>query len=427
MLSRQVATRDKMILICSIILSVVLCFGGSLSAKDELNQKVLSSYELRPFYEEAFPINFPSLDMINYGGSCGLASHTIVDETTVSRSGGAYASLNPVTSWNAGDLTGKSVGIYHYLEPYILLNGDVSEQLRSVALGYKCNWLFDSYTTSVGGTNGVYNTATTPTGIVTAKSKNVVESSVDTWVAFELMEPVVGNGVSYQNDKYSISFEGANEDGVYVEMTPSYDPSTPGGTLLGKVTYTVSVSTRTNGGTSVSNLGNVTANVGDWVLFERSSSNAYSVSVGGQPIAFLTGGNTYTYTIGGVVSLNYRASVHDDYQLGPLNVLTSFSCPLINFFQLYDKVSSNFAVINNGILGFEFVEPYYYTGDISFKVYDAYHHELASITTANLLNAEVTFGENYLELDVSSLATGDYLLETTDSKGNKKYLRFKKV
>lgn len=79
--------------------------------------------------------------------------------------------------------------------------------------------------------------------------------------------------------------------------------------------------------------------------------------------------------------------------------------------------------INNEVFFYYNEEYFDFDGDLNYKVYNATRQVEIDPSTENVIN---NYGDNRNSIDVSSLSSGDYVLEITNDKKEKFYLRFVK-
>lgn len=114
-----------------------------------------------------------------------------------------------------------------------------------------------------------------------------------------------------------------------------------------------------------------------------------------------------------------------------LNARASFRCPMRQYARLqkfvdggsYNAVSSE----QGAHVYFLFNRQYEDSDmDLAFTVFDAQRNDVTGLTAlANSDSAEqTTYGINRLELNVDALSAGSYVLEVSNLKGEKAYLRF---
>lgn len=115
------------------------------------------------------------------------------------------------------------------------------------------------------------------------------------------------------------------------------------------------------------------------------------------------------------------------------NIYTSFPCkPTNNFAELVKKLDGGYIVVLDHFLQFKFEEEYYYgaTDDFDCKIYDL-NNPGPAISTPSLdyTNTPAVYSpdDQYKEIFLSPVtySPGFYLLEVTNKKNEKRYLRFK--
>lgn len=377
-------------------------------------------------------ITMAPITMIHVNQSCGAKSSIVVDKTeTYASSKGLEKRLNPnniyPSSWDANYLLGKPVGFYHFWNGHGIAGSNpltYEERLQKVALGYKVKWYKKLQAEVFETGNSIRSTAGISAGGVSAKSSNQFVQNNSAWVAFKLTHPKVTNQSltpsQVANDYYTVSLEDASGNGLYVRVEMTYNNALSGISHLGKITYKVIFQKKVAG--NFYGIGSLTTDkIGDYVLIEDLNNGNFKVSVNGTTVGSVTNQSIPS----GLQKVHFRAVARTGYQVGPGDVLASFQCPPINYYQLGNEVNGNFAIAKEGVFRFRHDEEYNYSGTLQFNVYDQYHTPMTNITTADLQNASVNYGENWLELDVDELSAGMYLLETRNSKGEKKYIRFK--
>ena len=419
---------SKLMKACA-FLCTFLGFTALSYSKNYANSFDLPWVEIRPFYQSKGGLTLIELIPVNEASACGYQS--LVLEEAYAYEGIDQISLytsNSILNWNGTYLQDKSHGIYTlYQSESAPRTPPKDEHQQVVALGYKCNWVSHSNTQILGSNNSVVNVAVVNTnGAIRSKSSNVIPPNGDAWLAFELIEPIVTNDAVYSNDYFTIALENANGEGMLLAFTPVFDPTQSGGTHLGKASYNVSVKEVSSNGSASAVVASATAEIGEKVLIKKDNSSHFSVRIGDQDVLF-SGNTSYAYQHAAVEYVQFRSYSHDYFQMGVKHAIVSFACPLINYFQLTDKVSSNYCVVINNELWFKYDERYNYSGQLNYAVFDEYHQEKTGFTNTQISPNTVKFGENWMRLDVSSLSNGNYLLEVTDSKNTTKYLRFKIV
>ena len=408
-------------LLVSILLQSTCLLGGSTNYQ----LPNIPNLNIRYFYEEALTMRFSSPDPVNQAGVSALKSSIIVDKESENSTGTLlYSSIiyhgNMIDqSWTSDYLQSKGVGIYTLYKSLGISTGQYEEKYQSIALGYKGSWGQKSDAAPHINTTGIVNTSTTTSGSSFSRSNHEISNVSDSWMIFQLTEPLVANAlINYQNDYFTISFEGDNEEGVYVKMTPSFNSSVSGATHLGEASYVVEVQTKL--GSSYSTLGTINASVGEHVLIKRTSSGAYSVWINDVSV-----GGSFTVSASNVKYINYRAYVHDGFQIGVSDVL--FSSPIApsakpsSYHPLkLDLNSGHYNTVDKHV--YFHYRGEYNSGNLNYKV----KNELGvDVTLQTSLNVGVkTYGENRFILDANQLSEGYYTLMVTNEKNEKYYLRF---
>lgn len=101
----------------------------------------------------------------------------------------------------------------------------------------------------------------------------------------------------------------------------------------------------------------------------------------------------------------------------------SFSCPdLLQQAILKKELDADYILTYNNKLRFT-IDGEYNTSTISYLIYNA---SRVSFSGLPIINSVYKNGDNRYEIDISSLATGFYVLEVTNQKNEKQLLRFKK-
>jgi len=109
-----------------------------------------------------------------------------------------------------------------------------------------------------------------------------------------------------------------------------------------------------------------------------------------------------------------------------LYAITNLGCESISQYgQLKKKPDGGYYKIMDGKVRFKYREKYNDSdGLLSFKIYDDFHNDVT--TTYSSVNPQtLVYGENWFDIDVTSLSAGHYLLEVINEKNEKNYLRFK--
>lgn len=369
-------------------------------------------------------VTMPPLNMVNYGGSCGLKS-AIIQDYTIARGKGTTPQPphGAIQTWTPDYLSGKGNGQYYFFHTGALPTGEYGDRTQMVMIGYKTSWFEKTNASTYDSGNSIRSNATL-NGSITAKSSNEIESGFpgNSWYAFQLNYPTVASGISANdvaNANYMVSLQSSNGSGIYVQVNTQFNASLPGNSHLGEVTYQVAVKRKLNG--SWSTLGTATTKNKDYVYIYESNTGVYTVKLNNTTVVSSVDISSVTAS----KRVHYKATAYNGFQIGPKDVLTSVSCPPENFYELSKEVNGNFGIAIDGLLRFRHDEQYNFSGPLDFTVYDQYHTKQTNITAADLTSSTVDYGDNWLELDIDELAPGMYMLEARNSKGESKYLRFK--
>jgi len=91
-----------------------------------------------------------------------------------------------------------------------------------------------------------------------------------------------------------------------------------------------------------------------------------------------------------------------------------------NYTELIDEVSSEYRMIGNGPLKFRYRELYEFN-QLSYNIYD---NKNKVVQTQIDEPVSIRYGTNYINLPLSNLSSGRFILEVVNTKNRKKYLHF---
>lgn len=134
--------------------------------------------------------------------------------------------------------------------------------------------------------------------------------------------------------------------------------------------------------------------------------------------------NPYVATLGTQIYLTAFTTVISD----GVNVITSLKCnsSTDTYATLFYEVDGYYYTIKNGKLRFTFNQNYDTQNNLKFNIYNSLG--LLSKTQANFPAVQVTYGDNYLTLDLTTtsgcLGQGFFVLEVISDKKEKMFLRF---
>lgn len=105
------------------------------------------------------------------------------------------------------------------------------------------------------------------------------------------------------------------------------------------------------------------------------------------------------------------------------------NCQLLSYFNLSRKNKGEFYLVSDDVLRFKYFEEYFVGtsvdefGDLEYKIY-----ALPTLDQQQgLAVLPVAYGENKYDLDISVITDGYYLMEVSNDKNEKWYLRFRKM
>lgn len=290
-------------------------------------------------------------------------------------------------------------------------------------VGYKAFWTNMIEVENVPGTNSIRNTLESyNSNIHTGETSNYLNPGSSEWIYFEVKAPVnsLGNVVypSFFDRLYGINFQ-------------SYSGTSHLSTMVryfGGTSQSLSIS---NG----SNLFLKSVTAGDRVLIKIVNGNKVRLSVNGQNVTSVNGNLLETF--GGITTpsiLGFRASFSSassfNSKIGPGNVITSFPCADMTYLDLKRKVDGSYYPARFNSLGFRYIEEYLpASGVLNYRVLDRNNKD---VFVTNGVTPPTVFrlvGDNKCEIDLSAhrtiLPSGFYILEVTNDKDEKRYMRFR--
>lgn len=115
------------------------------------------------------------------------------------------------------------------------------------------------------------------------------------------------------------------------------------------------------------------------------------------------------------------AMTHTGMNISKVRSTFTFSKNTISYAELYPKLNGSYHKVEDDILRFHYVEEYQdLDGNLDYKIY-----QVGRTTPLTLPSESVVYGNNYYEIDLSTIQLRDYfILEVTNEKKEKQYLRF---
>lgn len=119
-------------------------------------------------------------------------------------------------------------------------------------------------------------------------------------------------------------------------------------------------------------------------------------------------------------------------RFGPSDVLLSYRCPRLLCVDLKRELDGSYYYADLDVVRFRYVEEYNVDPNaiaLSYKVYDKNQQDVFALNSIQAPSVVRSYGDNRLELNLkahrSSIPAGFYVLEVTNAKQEKRYIRFR--
>lgn len=324
------------------------------------------------------------------------------------------------------ELTDVPPGQYNLTYTVIFPNGTGQSVYHPITylVGYKAFWNNMVETENAPTTNAIRNTLESfNSNIHTGETSNYLDPGSNEWIYFEVAAPVNNAGtVVYPTlfDRlYLLDFKPYGSPSYYLRAAAMH---------LGGTNQVLSI----YGGSA---LFHKTVSPGDKVLIKITGGNSVRLSVNGQNINSVNG-NIVEPFIGISASsiIGYRASFNSAFsfnsKIGPHNVITSFPCADMAYLDLKRQVDGSFYPARLNTLGFRYMEEYLpASGTLNYRILDRNNEDVFVTNSVTQPDVFRLVGDNKCEIDLSThrsiLPSGYYILEVTNDKNEKRYMRFR--
>lgn len=125
---------------------------------------------------------------------------------------------------------------------------------------------------------------------------------------------------------------------------------------------------------------------------------------------------------------NIRVFVEESRDVKVKNTLVSFCYPVpLQYVQLDRKLKGGYYLVPlDNVLHVEYFKEYVnYNGGLTYSIFDASSTDQSNVVTETITQG-FQYGDNRIDFEISGLQSGYYILEVTNEKNEKFYLRFKK-
>lgn len=292
-------------------------------------------------------------------------------------------------------------------------------------VGYKAYWHKGVEVEHVPKSNFIRNTLTDyKSNLHSGETSNYINPGTDEWIYFEVKAPVDAAG--------NVSYPGFF-DRTYSVDIQSYSKSN----FLRAMVYYMGGNNQTFVISDASQNSLFTANVntGDKVLMKITGGNKLSLSINGQVINSVTSnavmgfqGINMPSVLG--FSASFRSQASFNSKIGPGNVITSFPCADLVYLNLKRQLDGAYYPSRLNVVGFRYLEEYLpASGTLNYKIIDEKDRDVFATHSVAQPTIVRRAGDNKCEIDLANhrniFPAGYYILEVTNDKQEKRFMRFR--